>query len=63
MYTKRGYLSFLLRMWSVREADRMQWRVVLKRVDTGEERSFGNLEQLFACLRQLAQGVESKQGQ
>ena len=45
------YLSYLLRMWRVKEKGRDVWRASLHSPQTGQRVSFRTLEELFAFLR------------
>ncbi|HFQ92721.1 MAG TPA: hypothetical protein ENK32_01830 [Anaerolineae bacterium] len=43
------YQAYLLRLW--REDTAVPWRATLENPHTGEQRSFANLEHLFAWLQ------------
>jgi hypothetical protein len=45
------YLSYLLRLWRVREGGQDAWRASLQRPGSSERVSFRTLEELFAFLR------------
>jgi hypothetical protein len=45
------YLSYLLRLWRVREHGPPAWRASLQRPGSGERLSFATLDELFAYLR------------
>ena len=50
--TRPDYVSFMLRLWRVRERDADVWRASLQHPQTGERVDFPTLEELFAFLRQ-----------
>jgi hypothetical protein len=52
------YLSYLLRLWRVRERGPPAWRASLQRPGSGERASFATLDDLFAYLREQT-GVRS----
>ena len=57
------YLSYLLRLWRVRERGPPAWRASLQRPGSGERVSFATLDELFAFLSQqtgTAQGVNTE---
>jgi hypothetical protein len=59
------YLSYLLRLWRVREEGQDAWRASLQHPGSGERVSFRTLEELFAFLRQetgVAREVEEDGG-
>jgi hypothetical protein len=45
------YLSYLLRLWRVREEGQDVWRASLQHAGTGKRASFRTLEELFGFLR------------
>jgi len=53
---QKKYLSFLLRLWRVRQNDNDIWRASLEDSRTGERRGFAGLEALTEFLSQLTQG-------
>ena len=57
---RRGYLSYLLRLWQARVDGELVWRASLESPRTGERRGFANLADLFAFLEEevghMAQG-------
>ncbi|MBN1485089.1 MAG: hypothetical protein JXA37_10230 [Chloroflexia bacterium] len=55
MEHRRTYASYLLRMWQVRQVDRLTWRATLQCTATGETRGFPDLESLFCFLREQDQ--------
>lgn len=48
------YLSYLLRLWRVSDGEGSTWRALLKSSHTGQQVGFGNLEELFAFIREQA---------
>lgn len=58
---EKRYLSFLLRLWRVRQNDSETWRASLEDPRTGERRGFASLEALVKyLLRQTQNGGEDK---
>ena len=57
---RRGYLSYLLRLWQARADGELVWRASLESPRTGERRGFANLADMFAFLEEeishIAQG-------
>ena len=49
---KQRYLSFLLRLWPVKENEHTVWRASLESPHTGEQHGFANVEALFEFVRQ-----------
>ena len=49
---KQRYLSFLLRLWPVKEKGDKVWRASLESSHTGERWGFATLDELCASLRQ-----------
>ncbi len=47
---RRGYLSFLLRLWLESGGDAPLWRVSLERPQDGERLGFASLEDLVAFV-------------
>jgi hypothetical protein len=47
---RRGYLSYLLRLWQARADGELIWRASLESPHTGERLSFADAETLFAFL-------------
>ena len=45
------YLSYLLRLWQVRDGERLVWRALLERPGSGERLGFATPEALFDFLR------------
>jgi hypothetical protein len=48
------YLSFLLRLWQVKQNGRETWRASLEDPRTGERRGFASLEALMEFLHEQA---------
>jgi hypothetical protein len=48
------YLSYLLRLWRVRDGQVPAWRASLKDAGTGERVGFGSVEELVEFLRAQA---------
>ncbi len=46
------YASYLLRLWKTEEEGEPHWRASLVSVQTGERRSFANLELMVAFLQE-----------
>jgi hypothetical protein len=51
----KEYLSFLLRLWRVKQNDENGWRASLENPHTGEVRGFASLEALWNFLREETQ--------
>jgi|GEM_PF-2297034 len=49
---KQRYLSFLLRLWPVKENEHTVWRASLESAHTGERQGFADVEALSAFLRE-----------
>jgi hypothetical protein len=47
---RRGYLSYLLRLWQADADGELVWRTSLESPHTGERLSFADAESLFAFL-------------
>lgn len=47
---QRTYLSYLLRLWREERGHEGVWRASLESVQTGESRSFADVDQLFDHL-------------
>ena len=47
---RRGYLSYLLRLWQAHDGGELVWRASLESPHTGERLSFVDAERLFAFL-------------
>jgi hypothetical protein len=61
---ERRYLSFLLRLWQVRQNGDETWRASLENPRTGERRGFANIRDLNKFLLQQTQsGEEEKEKQ
>jgi len=48
---RRGYISYLIRLWQVKNAGKLVWRASLESPSTGERRGFANLDDLFGFLQ------------
>lgn len=48
------YLSYLIRMWPVKEMRGWQWRASLESPGSGEQRFFPSLDHLISFLRAQA---------
>jgi hypothetical protein len=48
------YVSYLLRLWRVKEEERDLWHASLENTDTSQRRGFANLDQLFEFLREVS---------
>jgi hypothetical protein len=59
----KGYLSFLLRLWRVRQNEGNGWRASLEDPHTGEVRSFASLELLwdFLCEQTHSAGKQTSE--
>ena len=59
-HLRRGYLSYLLRLWQVNEGTDAPWRASLENPQTGARRGFATLAELFSHLegevRRVARG-------
>ncbi len=55
---RRPYLSYLLRMWQVQEADGLVWRTSLVNPHTGEQYFFASTERLYKFL--ISGGTDSQ---
>jgi hypothetical protein len=49
---KRRYISYLLRLWQIKEKGKLVWRASLESPGSGERAGFGSLEAVFHFLRQ-----------
>ena len=47
---QRSYISYLLRLWQIRNGGELIWRASLESPHTGERRGFANLADLFTFL-------------
>lgn len=59
---KRGYKSYLLRLWESNEKGKRLWRASVEVPGTGERRGFPTLQALFAFLEEQT-GEGEGQGQ
>ena len=53
------YLSYLLRLWPVKDGRRIIWRASLECSQTGNRIGFSDLEALFTFLEQTVQDTHS----
>jgi hypothetical protein len=54
---KRGYTSYLLRLWPIEDKGRLVWRASLESPHSDERWGFASLDALFAYLRQETVGT------
>jgi hypothetical protein len=56
-----SYYSFLLGLWRLRlDGERERgWRIVLERIETGEQLGFGSIEELHAYFQQLGEKLNA----
>ncbi|RPI32889.1 MAG: hypothetical protein EHM70_07715 [Chloroflexota bacterium] len=59
----RIYISFLLRMWQVQEADRLVWRAMLDNPHTGAQYFFASLPRLYQFLLSGGTALEASDPQ
>jgi hypothetical protein len=57
---KRGYKSYLLRLWESNENGKRLWRASLEKPGTGERQGFASLQALFAFLEEQTGACESQ---
>lgn len=55
------YLSYLLRLWRVSDAEKAVWRASLENPVTGERRGFASLADLFTFLENQTSRVARRQ--
>ena len=53
----KTYLSYLLRLWRVRQNDLDVWRASLEDTHSGERQGFASLEALIDFLREQTQAI------
>jgi hypothetical protein len=53
MTKRRGYVSYLLRLWQTGHEEKVGWRASLEDPLTGERQSFASLEKLVDFLARL----------
>jgi hypothetical protein len=56
---QRRYLSYLIRLWQVKNSSGPVWRASLESSRTGKRQGFADLDALFAFLRQQTGGIAS----
>ena len=49
---RRGYISYLLRLWRTESREKSLWHASLESASTGERRGFAGLEDLVAFLQE-----------
>jgi hypothetical protein len=49
---KRPYMSYLLRLWQIKEKGKLVWRASLESPGSGERVGFGSLPELYHFLQQ-----------
>jgi len=63
---ERRYISYLIRLWQVKNSSGLVWRASLESSRTGERHGFADLDALFAFLRQQTEmasdSSEDKEG-
>lgn len=59
---RRGYQSYLLRLWESKEEGKHVWRASLEIPGTGERQGFPTLQAMFAFLEEQT-GAAEGQGQ
>ena len=47
----RGYMSYLIRLWQIKNAGELVWRASLESPSTGERVGFASLDELFGFLQ------------
>ena len=58
----QDYVSYLLRLWRVKEGDKDVWRASLQDPQSGERISFATVEALFAFLQEQLEGASDRGG-
>jgi hypothetical protein len=61
MVKRRGYLSYLLRLWQAGEGPAAVWRASVQEVTTGERQAFRDLDHLLAYLREQTQAATTQE--
>jgi len=57
---KRGYMSYLLRLWQIKSGGELVWRASLESPHTGERVGLASLDDLFGFLgRQIGEGSDA----
>ena len=54
---RRGYVSYLIRLWQIKNAGKLVWRASLESPSTGERVGFASLDELFGFLRRQTRPV------
>jgi hypothetical protein len=57
MEKRDEYLSYMLRLWRVSRDGQGMWWASLENSQTGKRHNFSDLENLFAFLRGLSEGL------
>jgi hypothetical protein len=58
---RRGYVSYLLRLWQVEATDGAPWRASVESPQTGERRGFASLAELLAFLKkEIGEAVQAQ---
>jgi hypothetical protein len=57
-----AYLSFMLRLWQVKDATGPVWHASLESVETGRLQGFASLEELLTYLNQITREENLKPG-
>jgi len=60
--TDQDYISYLLRLWRVKEEGRDVWRASLQDPQSGERISFATVEALFAYLQEQLEKASHREG-
>jgi hypothetical protein len=59
---KRPYMSYLLRLWQIKEKGKLVWRASLESPGSGERAGFGSLEAVFHFLWQQTATLSNAKG-
>ena len=59
--SEQRYLSFLLRLWCIKQDGCEIWRASLEDPRTGEQRGFASLDLMVNFLRQQVQSARDEQ--
>jgi hypothetical protein len=58
---RRGYLSYMLRLWQTSVDDELVWRASLESPGTGDRLSFTDAGSLFAFLDAQMRGISRRE--
>jgi hypothetical protein len=58
MNMDRRYISYLLRLWMVKENDTFVWRASLETTHSGERYGFASLDAMLAFLKEQTQSSD-----